>query len=75
MDNKHLLERVYVGNFSAVGPEYSRYMTCSDCNVAWTGCWDNFECPKCGQGELPSCDTLLTLEPILTAAQLQERAE
>lgn len=44
----------YLGNFSAVDPAYSVGMTCHDCNVSWTGCWDNFECPRCGKGELPS---------------------
>lgn len=44
----------YLGNFSAVDPQYSVGMTCHDCMVEWTGCWDNFECPKCGKGELPN---------------------
>lgn len=43
----------HLGNFSAVDPAYSVYMTCDDCQVAWEGCWDNFECPQCGKGELP----------------------
>jgi len=47
-------EYKYLGNFSAVDPAYSRHMTCDDCKVSWTGCWDNFQCPKCGHGELPS---------------------
>lgn len=46
----------YLGNFSAVDPAYSRGMSCHDCEVEWTGCWDNFQCPRCGEGELPSCD-------------------
>jgi len=46
----------YLGNFSAVDPAYSRGMDCYDCEVSWTGCWDNFQCPRCGKGELPSCD-------------------
>jgi len=44
----------YLGNFSAVDPAYSRHMECYDCDVSWTGCWDNFQCPICGDGELPS---------------------
>lgn len=44
----------YLGNFSAVDPAYSRLMSCYECNVEWVGCWDNFECPECGEGELPS---------------------
>jgi Zn finger protein HypA/HybF involved in hydrogenase expression len=43
----------YLGNFSAVDPAYSRGMACHECRVEWTGCWDNFQCPKCGEGELP----------------------
>ena len=44
----------YLGDFSAVDPAYSKGMVCHDCKVEWTGCWDNFQCPKCGEGELPS---------------------
>ncbi len=46
-------EYKYLGNFSAVDPVYSRHMECDKCRVSWTGCWDNFQCPKCGEGELP----------------------
>jgi hypothetical protein len=46
----------YLGDFSATPPQYSRGMFCDDCKVRWTGCWDNFQCPQCGQGELPSSD-------------------
>jgi hypothetical protein len=46
----------YLGNYSAVDPAYSRSMSCDDCKVSWTGCWDNFQCPLCGQGELPSTE-------------------
>ena len=42
-----------LGNLSAVGPAYSRQMDCDVCKVYWVGCWDNFQCPKCGEGELP----------------------
>jgi len=49
-------EPEYLGNFSAVDPVYSRHMACYVCNVSWTGCWDNFQCPKCGEGELPTYD-------------------
>lgn len=49
-------EPKYLGNFSAVDPAYSRYMTCDRCNVSWTGCWDNFQCPQCGEGDLPTAD-------------------
>lgn len=45
----------YLGNFSAVDPAYSRDMQCHDCKVRWTGCWDNFKCPECHQGDLPTC--------------------
>jgi len=44
----------YLGDFSAVPPESSKHMSCHKCEVSWTGCWDNFMCPKCGDGELPS---------------------
>jgi hypothetical protein len=49
-------EYQYLGDFSAVDPAYSAHMSCHDCEVSWTGCWDNFECPKCGGGELPSME-------------------
>lgn len=44
----------YLGDFSATPPWYSVSMSCDDCRVSWSGCWDNFECPKCGKGELPN---------------------
>jgi len=47
----------FLGNFSAVDPVYSRQMCCHDCEVEWVGCWDNFMCPICGEGDLPSRDT------------------
>lgn len=47
-----------LGNFSAVDPWWSVHMTCDDCKVSWTGCWDNFECPQCGKGELPWCEKI-----------------
>jgi hypothetical protein len=43
----------YLGNFAACEQWAARMMFCDDCGVSWTGCWDNFECPKCGNGELP----------------------
>lgn len=46
----------YLGNFSATPPQYDRHMECHDCKVCWTGCWDNFECPQCRQGELPKSE-------------------
>lgn len=45
----------YLGDFSATPPEHSRHMSCYECEVEWIGCWDNFQCPQCGEGELPSC--------------------
>lgn len=44
----------YMGNFSAVEPVHTRYMICFECNVSWHGCWDNFQCPVCKNGEIPS---------------------
>lgn len=44
----------YLGDFSATPPWHSRSMNCNACKVRWTGCWDNFQCPKCGKGELPT---------------------
>lgn len=44
----------HMGDLSAVDPPYRRWMCCDDCMLSWYGCWDNFECPKCGKGELPS---------------------
>ena len=46
----------YLGNFSAVEPVYSRQMSCHECKVYWVGCWDNFMCPQCGEGELPTSE-------------------
>lgn len=50
------IEYKYLGDLSAVDPPYVRHMECHDCKVSWGGCWDNFQCPKCGEGELPSND-------------------
>ncbi len=50
------LEFEYLGNFSVVDPVYSVSMSCDKCRVRWIGCWDNFQYPKCGEGELPSMD-------------------
>jgi hypothetical protein len=50
------MEFAYIGNYSAVDPPYSRHMKCYECKICWTGCWDNFECPKCGHGDLPSVE-------------------
>lgn len=47
----------YLGDFAACEVWAARYMTCDKCKVSWTGCWDNFMCPQCGEGELPSCET------------------
>lgn len=41
------------GNLSAVDPPYQRRMHCDACKTKWIGCWDNFQCPECGEGELP----------------------
>lgn len=46
-------EYKYLGNFAACEPWAAQGMSCDDCMVSWTGCWDNFQCPKCGNGELP----------------------
>lgn len=43
----------YLGDFAATPLGHGRYMVCHHCKVSWTGCWDNFECPECGRGELP----------------------
>jgi exosome complex RNA-binding protein Csl4 len=41
------------GDLSAVGPPYTVSMRCESCRTKWLGCWDNFQCPECGEGELP----------------------
>ena len=41
------------GDLSAVEPPYQVAMTCERCRTKWLGCWDNFQCPECGDGELP----------------------
>jgi predicted RNA-binding Zn-ribbon protein involved in translation (DUF1610 family) len=51
-----LREYRYLGDFAACEMWAARHMTCDACRVAWTGCWDNFMCPECGEGELPSCE-------------------
>jgi len=48
----------HLGYFSACEPWAAQHMQCDDCMVSWTGCWDNFECPKCGCGELPSVEDI-----------------
>lgn len=62
----------YLGNFSAVEPAYSRSMFCYDCEVTWIGCWDNFQCPICGEGELPSSDLDSLLLPIKASTRSTE---
>lgn len=47
----------YLGNFSATPPWFDVSMRCDNCRVRWTGCWDNFQCPICGEGELPMTNT------------------
>src|SRR5699024_10366881 len=34
-------------------PERRTQMYCDECRVQWSGCWDSFECPECGEGEPP----------------------
>lgn len=52
-DISHHTEYRDLGNLSSVEPPYRRAMACDDCRVRWDGCADAFECPECGQGELP----------------------
>jgi hypothetical protein len=47
---------VYLGNFAACEPWAAKSMQCDKCMVNWVGCWDNFQCPRCGEGELPGYD-------------------
>jgi hypothetical protein len=63
-----LREYKYLGNFAACEPWAAQGMSCDDCSVSWTGCWDNFQCPKCGNGELPNCN-FPELKPDLTASK------
>jgi hypothetical protein len=42
------------GYLAAVDPPYVRRMQCDKCHTKWRGCWDNFQCPECGEGELPT---------------------
>lgn len=46
-------EYQYLGNLAACEPWAAVGMSCDKCKVDWTGCWDNYQCPKCGEGELP----------------------
>ena len=43
----------HLGDFSATEPVHSRFMQCLNCRVSWVGCYDNFTCPICGEGEIP----------------------
>lgn len=57
-----MTEYKYLGNFAACEQWAARGMSCDDCMVSWTGCWDNFQCPQCGKGELPSYDDNFEIE-------------
>ena len=46
------------GDLSAVEPPYRIHMRCEACRTKWYGCWDNFQCPECGEGELPRAQLL-----------------
>jgi hypothetical protein len=46
-----MIEYKYLGDFSATPPWHSVSISCHNCQVSWTGCWDNFQCPQCGDGE------------------------
>lgn len=41
----------YLGDFSATPPWHSITLSCDDCRVTWTGCFDANQCPKCGSSE------------------------
>jgi hypothetical protein len=43
-----------LGDLSAVEPPYRIRMQCDRCRIVWYGCWDQFQCPECGEGELPT---------------------
>lgn len=49
-------EYKYLGDLSATPPWFTVHMSCDKCRVSWGGCWDNFQCPVCGDGELPSAE-------------------
>ena len=63
-------EYEYLVDFSATEPWHSRGMSCGDCRVSWTGCWDEFLCPKCRMGELPGSG-----EKIMTLAEMKTLIE
>lgn len=46
-------EYTHIGDYSAVEPWHRVFMSCGHCKVTWDGCWDNYQCPRCGEGELP----------------------
>ena len=56
-------EYKYLGNLAACEPWAAQGMRCDNCMVEWMGCWDNFQCPKCGKGELPWNPTEIDEEP------------
>lgn len=37
-------------------PIHKVEMYCDNCKVRWDGCWDNFSCPICGNGDPPWLD-------------------
>lgn len=61
----------YLGDLSATPPWHTRHMECDKCEVSWGGCWDNFQCPKCGEGELPNND----FEGLLDLSTLKQNAK
>jgi hypothetical protein len=64
----------YLGNFAACEVWAARHMSCDTCRVAWTGCWDNFMCPECGEGDLPGCEpTGMTLRQMFEEANSQAK--
>jgi len=51
------------GDLSAVEPWHRVAMRCHACKTKWLGCWDNFQCPECGRGELPGAAPLAPITP------------
>lgn len=54
--SQHAGQFKHLGDFSAAPTAHSRLMFCYNCRVSWLGCWDNFQCPICYEGDPPTSE-------------------
>jgi len=38
-------------NLHSPRPVYTVKLNCQYCELSWSGCYDNFHCPKCNSGD------------------------